>query len=58
MLQIDNRAQYVSYEKWWRRRHELRNYMLIWRGQGVMSWPEMEEFEVVQREFESAADKG
>ena len=58
MLQLDNRSQYVSYEKWWRRRHELRNYMLLWRGQGVMSWPEMEEFEVVQREFENAADKG
>ena len=58
MLQIDNRAQYVSYEKWWRRRHDLRNYMLVWRGQSVMAWPEMQEFEEVQREFESVADKG
>ena len=58
MLQIDQRTDYVSYEMWWRRRHELRNYMLIWRGQSVLRWPEQEEFAEVKMEFESANDKG
>ena len=30
MLHIDCRAEYDSYEKWWRRRHDLQNYMMLW----------------------------
>lgn len=30
MLSIHTRAEYESYEVWWRRRHDLRNYMLVW----------------------------
>ena len=58
MLQLDDRSQYVSYEKWWRRRHDLRNYMNIWQNKSVLRWPEMQEFEEVKMEFESANDKG
>lgn len=32
MLQVDTRADYISYESWWRRRHDLRNYMLVWQS--------------------------
>ena len=41
MLQLDDRTQYVGYEKWWRRRHDLRNYMNIWQNKSVLHWPEM-----------------
>ena len=41
MLQLDDRTQYVGYEKWWRRRHDLRNYMNIWQNKSVLRWPEM-----------------
>lgn len=58
MLQIDTRSDYVSYEKWWRRRHDLRNYMLVWQNKTVLRWPEIEEFDVVKEEFETANDKG
>lgn len=30
MLQIDDRNSYISYEKMWKRRRTLRNYMLVW----------------------------
>lgn len=58
MLQIDNRSEYISYEKWWRRRHDLRNYMLIWRNDPILRWPEDEEFEIVRQEFEEAENQG
>ena len=46
MVQIESRSEYVSYETWWRRRHELRNYMNFWRGNTVLAWPEQDEFVV------------
>ena len=58
MLQIDDRASYTSYETWWRRRHDLRNYLLIWQNKSILRWPESEEFNLVKQEFESAADQG
>ena len=48
MLQIDDRASYTSYETWWRRRHDLRNYLLIWQNKSILRWPESEEFNLVK----------
>ena len=56
MLQIDTRAEYVSYELWWKRRHQLRNYMMFWQKGSILAWPETMEFEVQKREFEHSAD--
>lgn len=53
MLQIDDRASYNSYETWWRRRRNLRNYMLIWQSKSVLKWPESDEFQMEKREFEN-----
>lgn len=58
MLQIDSRADYVSYEMWWRRRFMLRNYLKFWNSNSVHSWPELEEFEDQKQEYENAANKG
>ena len=56
MLQVDTRADYISYERWWRRRRDLRNYMLIWRGKGALSWPESDEFKEDQEALDGLAD--
>lgn len=58
MLQVDDRASYVSYETWWRRRFDLRNYMQIWRGKGLLSWPEQVEYEEIKDEFASTDNPG
>jgi hypothetical protein len=46
LLNIDSRAEYNSYEVWWRRRHQLRNYMMFWQKGSILAWPETMEFEV------------
>ena len=58
MLQIDSRADYVSYEVWWCRRFMLRNYLKFWNSSSVHSWPELEEFDTQKEEYENAANKG
>lgn len=40
MRNLDSRSEYVSYAKWWRRRHDLRNYLLVWQNKAILSWPE------------------
>lgn len=58
MLQIDDRASYLSYETWWRRRFDLKNYLQIWRGNGLLSWPDQVEYEEIKDEFASTDNPG
>ena len=58
MLQIDSRADYVSYETMWHRRHSIKNYLKFWNSNTVHSWPELAEFETQKQEFEDAGNKG
>jgi hypothetical protein len=40
MLNLNSRAQYVSYEDWWRRRFYLRQYVNAVRGRNALDFPD------------------
>jgi hypothetical protein len=57
MLGISERCEYVSYEKWWRRRFHLNNYIRSIRGSTLNLPPERDEFHLDRKELEEAGDK-
>ena len=54
MLNLGCRADFVSYENWWRRRFELRNYVQALRGKNPFSYPETPEFRIERADLEHA----
>jgi len=57
VLGINKRADYVSYEQWWKRRFHLTNYIRAYRGQSWNMLPDRDEFHVDKTELETAPDK-